>query len=196
MIDLTHFGLSPALLERLRQARTVPTGGIWYWFPTPLGWDLAAFNAHGPLTPTSPPDEEAKVFHVQRFEEVAEHVAKAWQVDSLPLSRDTYQGLPRGRVSRDAEGFWKLEHGGEFATRHVKQLFALTGQSVQESIIEHEMTDARHVEIVEQTLLYKTGNDIRVVHAFAALRRHRAVPTKTTSVSSSTRTSMAIENDD
>ena len=196
MIDLTHFGLSPALLERLRQPRTVPTGGIWYWFPTPQGWDLSAFNVHGPLTHDSPPDEQAKVFHIQRFEEVVEHIAKAWQLDSLPLTRDTYQGLPRGRVSRDATGSWKLEHGGEFATRHIKHLFGLNGKPVQESVIEHEMTDARHVEIVEQTLLYKTDEDIRIVHAFATLRRHRAVPSKTTSVSPSAQTSMAIEYDD
>ncbi len=196
MIDLTHFGLSPALLQRLQRARTAPTGGIWYWYPTPLGWHMAAFNAHGPLTPASPPDEEAKVFHVQKFEEVVEHIAKAWQLDSIALTRDSYQGIPRGRVSREPEGFWKLEHGGEFATRHIKQRFGLNCEPVHESVIEHEMTDARHVEIVEQTLRYKTDNDIRIVHAFAALRRHRAVPIKTPRVSPSTCTSMAIENDD
>jgi hypothetical protein len=43
MIDLTHFGFSPALLHRLRNIRTVPTGGIWYWYPTPQGWNPAAF---------------------------------------------------------------------------------------------------------------------------------------------------------
>lgn len=192
MIDLTDFGLSPALLQRLRQARTVPAGGIWYWYPTPQGWDLAAFNASGPLTPASAPDERANVFHVQEFEEVVDLMARAWQIVSLPLTRDTYQGIPRGRVSKGPEGSWKLEHGGEFATRHIKQLFGLNGEQVQASVIEHEMTDLRHVQVVEQTLLYKTDDDSRIMRAFKQVRDHRAVASTVSSPSVNARVSMAI----
>ena len=193
MIDLTNLGLSPALLQQLRQARTVPTGGIWYWYPTPDGWDLAAFNYHGPLTHTSSPDEEANVFHVQEFKEVVEHLAAAWRIDSLPLTRDSYQGIPRGRVSRNLDGSWKLEHGGEFATRHIKQLFALNEEPVVESVIEHEMTNAQHVEIVEKTLRYKTDEDRRIVCAFEALRNHKAVPGTIRSLSANAQVSLSIE---
>jgi len=194
MIDLTHFGLSPDLLIRLREGRTIPTGGIWYWFPTPEGWDLLGFTTHGPLTATTPPDDQANVFHVQEFEEIVEHMTKAWRLDSLPLTRDTYQGIPRGRVSKDAEGTWKLEHGSEFATRHIKQLFGLNRQPCQEVVIEHEMTNPRHVEIVEKTILYKTEADGRLVHAFEALRNHQAIPGMTRSLSANAQVSISIED--
>lgn len=192
MIDLSAFRFSEQLNRRLRACRLAPTSGIWYWFPMPAGWDLLGFTIDGLLTPESLPDQHAKVFHVQEFEEVIELLANSWRLSGLPLTRDVYRGLPRGRVSRDENAVWHLEHGGEFATRHITRLFGLNGHATRETVIEHETTDPRHVEIVEQTLRYKTNNDPRITRAFDALKNHQPLLSDTVTISPAARASVRL----
>lgn len=176
MIDLSIYGIagnSERLLEQ--PARTLPTGGIWYWYPAPDGWTFQGFTCHGPLVADSAADEKAAVFHADRFTDVGELLADAWRLTDLRLSRDQYRGLPRGRVSRDlGASSWKLEHGGEFDAAYAICAFGLLHEQVETVFVAHEQTDPKQVNVIRDTIAYHTDGDRRTAAAFDSLQNFAA----------------------
>lgn len=100
---MTHWSTSTrqAAITRLVKA-DIPLDGIYYWYPTPRGWDLMTWYLDD--QPGETPDERQRRFaqfqHPNVWPQVLALMVEKWDVQRSVLDpiRNSHDAFPRGRV--------------------------------------------------------------------------------------------------